>query len=363
MTPVTTGRDREPAGRTRVAADPGTVTAVTPRSGPTPRRPLRSRRRRPRRRRRSPRIGHEPGRRWPADRRPVALALIGGLGVAGWFTLRRRNAQGALIVHPVAWIVWATCAGLVAFTTTDPFYLGLVVAVSWFVYAAQRVPGPTERSFRVFAIAGLVTMAVRTALVFLGTVDAGSVAFAALEGARLADPADRVRHVQRRHRSVRRGAARAAALPRAGARRGARALDRAPHDLDGGTGARGAAPARHAPVGVAGPADPRGPRARDRHGGSRDARGEHGLPGARTRTPLALPARSLDPRRDRRRRRVAVRGRRVPRRRVHRLGGAAPVDVPAHLARGRPSAPGHDRAAPRARLPAQAIGDDEGPVR
>jgi energy-coupling factor transport system permease protein len=89
-------------------------------------------------------------------------------------------------VHPAAWIVWATCAGLVAFTTTDPFYLGLVVAVSWFVYANQRMPGPTERSFRVFAIAGLVTMVVRTSLVFLGTVDAGSVAFAALEGARLA---------------------------------------------------------------------------------------------------------------------------------------------------------------------------------
>jgi energy-coupling factor transport system permease protein len=89
-------------------------------------------------------------------------------------------------VHPGAWIVWATCAGIVAFTTTNPFYLGLVVAVSWFVYAAQRVPGPTERSFRIFAIAGLVTMVVRTSLVFLGTVDAGSVAFAALEGARLA---------------------------------------------------------------------------------------------------------------------------------------------------------------------------------
>jgi energy-coupling factor transport system permease protein len=89
-------------------------------------------------------------------------------------------------VHPAAWIVWATCAGLIAFTTTDPFYLGLVVAVSWFVYTAQRVAGPSERSFRVFAVAGLVTMAVRTALVLFGTVDAGSVAFAALEGARLA---------------------------------------------------------------------------------------------------------------------------------------------------------------------------------
>jgi energy-coupling factor transport system permease protein len=89
-------------------------------------------------------------------------------------------------VHPSAWLVWATCAGLITFTTTDPFYLGLVVAVAWFVYAAQRIPGETARAFRVFAIAGLLTMMVRTALVFFGTVDAGSVAFAALEGARLA---------------------------------------------------------------------------------------------------------------------------------------------------------------------------------
>ncbi|MGB7805117.1 MAG: energy-coupling factor transporter transmembrane component T [Actinomycetota bacterium] len=89
-------------------------------------------------------------------------------------------------MHPAAWLVWATCAGLVTFTTTDPFYLSMIVAVAWFVYAAQRIPGPMARSFRVFAIAGLVTMAVRTALVFFGTVDASSVAFAALEGARLA---------------------------------------------------------------------------------------------------------------------------------------------------------------------------------
>jgi energy-coupling factor transport system permease protein len=82
--------------------------------------------------------------------------------------------------------VWATCAGLVTFTTTDPFYLALIVAVSWFVYGAQRIPGETSRSFRVFAIAGLLTMVVRTALVFFGTVDVGSVMFAALEGARLA---------------------------------------------------------------------------------------------------------------------------------------------------------------------------------
>ncbi len=89
-------------------------------------------------------------------------------------------------VHPAAWMAWAACAGVVAFTTTDPFYLGLLVAIAWFVYATCRVAGPTARSFRVFAIGGLLAMAIRTALVFLGTVDASNVAFAALEGARLA---------------------------------------------------------------------------------------------------------------------------------------------------------------------------------
>jgi energy-coupling factor transport system permease protein len=89
-------------------------------------------------------------------------------------------------IHPAAWILWATCAGIVAITTTNAFYLGLLIAVAWFVYAAQRVPGPTARSFRTFAIAGAVTVVLRTALVFLGTVDAGAVAYAALEGARLA---------------------------------------------------------------------------------------------------------------------------------------------------------------------------------
>jgi len=89
-------------------------------------------------------------------------------------------------VHPAAWIFWVTCAAIVAFTTTDPFYLGLLVAVAWFVYAACHVPGPTARSFRVFLIAGLVAMGIRTLLVFLGTIELGSVVYAALEGMRLA---------------------------------------------------------------------------------------------------------------------------------------------------------------------------------
>lgn len=91
-----------------------------------------------------------------------------------------------MTLHPAAWIGWATCAGVVTFTTTDPFYLGLIVAVAWFVFVAQHVPGPGSRAFRTFALAGLIAMTIRTALVFLGTVDAEHVAYAALEGARLA---------------------------------------------------------------------------------------------------------------------------------------------------------------------------------
>jgi energy-coupling factor transport system permease protein len=89
-------------------------------------------------------------------------------------------------IHPAAWIAWATCAGIVAFTTTNPWYLALLVAAAWVVYATHRVPGPAARSFRTFALAGLTAMAIRTALVLLGTVSVETVAYAALEGARLA---------------------------------------------------------------------------------------------------------------------------------------------------------------------------------
>jgi energy-coupling factor transport system permease protein len=89
-------------------------------------------------------------------------------------------------MHPGAWMVWATCAGLVAFTTTNPWYLAVLVAVAWFVYAAHRVEGPASRSFRVFLLFGLATMLLRTALVVFATVNLSNVVYAALEGARLA---------------------------------------------------------------------------------------------------------------------------------------------------------------------------------
>ncbi len=96
-------------------------------------------------------------------------------------------------LHPAAWIVWATCAGFVAFVTTDPVYLVLLVAVSWFVHASNRATTASDRSFRVFLIAGLVALVLRTSLAFLGavvpsigSVTSATIAFAFLEGLRLA---------------------------------------------------------------------------------------------------------------------------------------------------------------------------------
>lgn len=88
-------------------------------------------------------------------------------------------------LHPGAWIAWASGAGMVAFVTTNPVYLLLMVAVAWFVYAACHVEGPTARSFRLFLIAGLAAVGIRTALVFLGTVSGANVTASFLEGLRL----------------------------------------------------------------------------------------------------------------------------------------------------------------------------------
>ena len=88
--------------------------------------------------------------------------------------------------HPAAWILWSSFAGLCAFVTTDPVYLLLMWAVAYFVYSAHRVSEPTGASFRLFLIAGVVTLVLRTTLVVFGTIDLSSTAYAALEGLRLA---------------------------------------------------------------------------------------------------------------------------------------------------------------------------------
>jgi hypothetical protein len=85
----------------------------------------------------------------------------------------------------MAWIVWATSAGFVAFVTTDPVYLLLLWAVSWFVYASHRVDADHARSFRLFLTGATIAVALRTGLVFFGTVSAANTTFSFLEGLRL----------------------------------------------------------------------------------------------------------------------------------------------------------------------------------
>jgi len=90
-------------------------------------------------------------------------------------------------VHQGAWLLWASCGGLVAITTTNPFYLLPLLAVAWVVHAACARPGPQARSFRIFLIFGALTVCTRTALVlFLPSIQMGHVVEAALEGLRLA---------------------------------------------------------------------------------------------------------------------------------------------------------------------------------
>jgi energy-coupling factor transport system permease protein len=96
-------------------------------------------------------------------------------------------------MHQGAWIAWASAAGAVAITTTNPFYLVPLVAIAWLVHAAHAVEGPASRSFKVFMLFGLFAIATRTALVFLtplvpqaAPISSGAIVAGVLEGARLA---------------------------------------------------------------------------------------------------------------------------------------------------------------------------------
>jgi len=89
-------------------------------------------------------------------------------------------------MHSVAWIAWAAAAAIVAMSTSNPFYLLVLVAAAALVHGAHRTAGPTARSFGIFLVGGIAALFLRTALVMLGTVHLENVIAAALEGLRLA---------------------------------------------------------------------------------------------------------------------------------------------------------------------------------
>ena len=163
----------------------------------------------------------------------AAAALVGGgwLGCAAVDLAARGGEREPCI--PAAWITWATVRRRWWRSRRPTRSTCLViVAVAWFVYAAQRVPGPTARSFRVFLIAGPSRCRCARRSCSSARSTPSNVAFAALGGAPARHDPGGLRDVQRGDRSVRRGAAGAAAVPRAGAGGGAGTVDRSADDRD-----------------------------------------------------------------------------------------------------------------------------------
>ncbi len=91
-------------------------------------------------------------------------------------------------MHPGAWLIWALGAGTVAASTTNPFYLFPLVAVSYLVHSTHRGTGPQARSFRFFLTFAAFAFTTRTLFVALtpGGPTWDGLWFDALEGARLA---------------------------------------------------------------------------------------------------------------------------------------------------------------------------------
>ena len=187
------------------------------------------------------------------------------------------------------------------------------------------------------------------------------------------DPRD-LRHLQRRHGSVRARPDGSASPPRAGARRRARAVDRAAHRRRRRTRARSPADARDPRPWRACPPGARraGPRTRD--GGSAHARGVDGRARPRRGAAVTLPAAAVDARGGRDRRRRDRRGSDLPRRIGRWLGRPAPADLADHVAArrtrscssrsacwprlGSSDGPGRERRAPLRRRHLHVSGSD-----
>ena len=64
-------------------------------------------------------------------------------------------------LHPGAWWVWALGLAAAASRTTNPWLLGLLVAVACFTVAARRTDAPWALGFRLYLLLGVVVVLVR----------------------------------------------------------------------------------------------------------------------------------------------------------------------------------------------------------
>ena len=74
--------------------------------------------------------------------------------------MRGRN-RIARDLHPAAWWVWALGLAAAASRTTNPWLLGLILAVTCFTVAARRTDAPWALGFRLYLMLGLVVVVVR----------------------------------------------------------------------------------------------------------------------------------------------------------------------------------------------------------
>ncbi|UJW34007.1 energy-coupling factor transporter transmembrane protein EcfT [Saccharothrix sp. AJ9571] len=81
-------------------------------------------------------------------------------------------------LHPAAWWLWALGLAVAASRTTNPFLLGLIIAVLCFVVANRRSDAPWALAFRLYAYIGLFIVVMRVLFrILIGGMDGGHVLF------------------------------------------------------------------------------------------------------------------------------------------------------------------------------------------
>ncbi|MEU5979454.1 CbiQ family ECF transporter T component [Streptomyces sp. NPDC047315] len=80
---------------------------------------------------------------------------------SAWVRWRAPEANRSNAVHPGAWWLWAVGLAAAASRTTNPWLLGLIVAVAGYVVAARRTDAPWARAYVAFLKLGLLVLAIR----------------------------------------------------------------------------------------------------------------------------------------------------------------------------------------------------------
>ncbi|RZQ65301.1 energy-coupling factor transporter transmembrane component T family protein [Amycolatopsis suaedae] len=84
----------------------------------------------------------------------------------------------ARTLHPAAWWVWALGLAVAASRTTNPFLLGLIIAVAAYVVTSRRGDAPWALAFRLYVWLGVFIVVMRVLFrILVGGLDGGHVLF------------------------------------------------------------------------------------------------------------------------------------------------------------------------------------------